>query len=87
MSSKRNHEQSPQTLASRAGSVPSESMMADRVTLREVSTDAIRYWELRRLAHNAVLAAIVVGFLIAYWPESRAAIRCSASAAMRLSAS
>jgi len=28
-------------------------------SLRESATDAIRYWERRRLAYNAVLAAVV----------------------------
>ncbi len=39
--------------------------------LREAVTDAIRYWEPRRLAFNGVLAAIVVGYFAAGWPRSR----------------
>ena len=34
-------------------------------------TDAIRYWEPRRLIYNAVLAAIVLGYFLASWPASR----------------
>ena len=33
-------------------------------TLREYATEAIRYWEPRRLIYNGVLAAIVI---ITYW--------------------
>lgn len=42
--------------------------------LREAATDAIRYWEPRRLLFNGVLAAIVVWYFVAGWPESRAAM-------------
>ncbi len=37
---------------------------------REAVTDAIRYWEPRRIAYNAVLAAIVLGYFVANWPHS-----------------
>ena len=30
------------------------------MTVRDVLTDAIRYWEVRRIAYNAILAAVVV---------------------------
>ena len=33
--------------------------------------DALRYWERRRLLYNVVLAAIVLGYFAAGWPESR----------------
>lgn len=39
--------------------------------LREITTDALRYWEPRRLLYNAVLAAVVVVNFAAYWPASR----------------
>jgi hypothetical protein len=38
--------------------------------LREVTTDALRYWEIRRIVYNVLLAAIVVGHFIAAWPAS-----------------
>ena len=38
--------------------------------IREMATDALRYWEPRRLLYNLLLAAIVVAYLIAGWPES-----------------
>jgi hypothetical protein len=42
--------------------------------LRELVTDALRYWELRRLFYNALLALIVSGHFIASWPASRDAL-------------
>src|SRR5262245_45440101 len=41
-------------------------------TLREISTDAIRYWEPRRVLYNAILACIVIANIVHFWPESRA---------------
>ncbi len=38
--------------------------------LREFTTDAIRYWEIRRLIYNLLLAVVVVAHFIAYWPAS-----------------
>jgi len=40
--------------------------------LRDLTTDALRYWELRRLFYNVVLAAVVTGHFIAAWPASKA---------------
>jgi len=40
------------------------------VQLRELITDALRYWELRRLFYNALLAAIVLGHFLKAWPVS-----------------
>jgi hypothetical protein len=34
-------------------------------------TDALRYWELRRVFYNALLVLIVVGHFIASWPASK----------------
>jgi hypothetical protein len=44
------------------------------VTIRDALTDAIRYWEFRRIAYNAVLAAVVVAVFFLQLPESRAAL-------------
>jgi hypothetical protein len=41
--------------------------------LRELVTDALRYWEFRRLFYNALLALVVLGHFLASWPASRAA--------------
>jgi hypothetical protein len=40
--------------------------------LRDLITDALRYWELRRVFYNALLAIIVLGHFAAAWPASRA---------------
>jgi hypothetical protein len=42
--------------------------------LRQLVTDALRYWELRRLFYNALLALIVLVHFIASWPVSRTAL-------------
>jgi len=38
----------------------------------EFASDALRYWEPRRLAYNAVLLAVVVEHFVTAWPESKA---------------
>ena len=43
-------------------------------TLHSILTDAIRYWELRRIVYNAILAGIVVAVLMLQWPASRSAL-------------
>jgi hypothetical protein len=40
---------------------------------RDVITDAIRYWEPRRVGYNLVLAAIVLGWIALTWPHFRSA--------------
>ena len=51
----------------------------DALNFRESFTDAIRYWEPRRLIYNAVLAAIVlINFAIGY-PQSKSAISFEAA--------
>jgi len=42
--------------------------------LRELVTDALRYWEFRRLFYNALLAFVVIAHFIASWPASKAAL-------------
>jgi hypothetical protein len=42
--------------------------------LRELTTDALRYWELRRAFYNALLAVIVLGHFAASWPVSRSSV-------------
>jgi hypothetical protein len=44
---------------------------AGQVSLRDAVTNAISYWEPRRLIYNAVLAAIVLGYFLSYLPGSR----------------
>jgi hypothetical protein len=45
-----------------------------KTTLREMVTDAIRYWEPRRLAYNGVLAAIVIAYFCMALSQSRSAL-------------
>ena len=39
----------------------------------EVFTDALRYWEPRRIGYNAVLALVVLGWVVFTWPHFRSA--------------
>ena len=41
------------------------------VSLRDMLTSAIRYWEVRRIGYNAVLALIVLGLFVLGLPQSR----------------
>ncbi len=50
---------------------PARSLFPSRATLSEIVTDAIRYWEPRRILYNVVLGLIVIGYFVAYWPASR----------------
>ena len=43
-------------------------------SVRELATDALRYWEPRRIVYNAVLALIVLGDFFAAWPNSKSAL-------------
>jgi hypothetical protein len=38
--------------------------------MSEILTDAIRYWESRRIPYNAVLAAVVAALFLVSWPGS-----------------
>jgi hypothetical protein len=49
---------------------------------REIVTDAARYWEPRRLGYNALLAAIVLGWVVSTWPHFRGAFTWSALGAL-----
>jgi hypothetical protein len=42
--------------------------------VRDAVSDALRYWEPRRIAYNLVLALIVVAYFAVNWPQSRLAI-------------
>ena len=54
---------------------PSHSQAAGLADLREIITDALRYWERRRLVYNALLTAIVfVTHVVVGWPGSGAAL-------------
>jgi hypothetical protein len=44
------------------------------MTIHDMLTDAIRYWELRRIAYNVILASIVVVVFVLQLPDSRSAL-------------
>lgn len=44
------------------------------ITLQEYFTDAIKFWEPRRVIYNIVLAAIVALYFVAGYPMSRTAL-------------
>lgn len=50
--------------------------------IQEVFTDAIRFWELRRIAYNVVLTVVVVGWLACTWPHFRNAMTLHALGVM-----
>src|ERR1051325_232844 len=52
----------------------SEPRLALAERLREAVTDALRYWEPRRVPYNLMLSAIVIGYFIAGLPQSRAVV-------------
>jgi hypothetical protein len=45
------------------------------IPLREKLSDAIRFWEIRRVFYNLWLAAIVVIYFFLYWPGSKATLQ------------
>jgi len=47
--------------------------------MSEILTDAIRYWELRRIAYNTVLAVVVVTLFLVGWPASLGQITVNAA--------
>lgn len=46
----------------------------NRTVIREYLTDAIRYWEPRRILYNLALAAVFLFYFIRAFPNSKAAI-------------
>jgi hypothetical protein len=42
--------------------------------VRELVTDALRYWEFRRLFFNALLALIVLGHVAVSWPAAKLSV-------------
>lgn len=44
---------------------------AAAVPLRDILSDALRYWEWRRIPYNFVLVLVVVGSVALTWPLSR----------------
>jgi hypothetical protein len=46
----------------------------DMPSIRDITTDALGYWERRRPLYNIVLAAVVIGYFVAGLPKTMAAI-------------
>jgi len=46
-------------------------------SFRELLTDAIHYWEPRRIIYNFVLAAVVLAWIVFSWPHFRPALTLS----------
>lgn len=42
-----------------------------RVSWRDALSDAIHYWELRRIVYNLALAAVVFALAVVFWTEIR----------------
>jgi len=42
--------------------------------LRAIITDALWYWEIRRVFYNTLLALVVLGHFAASWPASRSSL-------------
>lgn len=42
--------------------------------LREIMSDAIRYWEPRRIGYNLILTAVVVAWISFSWPDFRSSL-------------
>jgi hypothetical protein len=49
----------------------STTVLLGRSLRRTYAANALRYWELRRLIYNAVLASVVVAHVLVTWPGSR----------------
>jgi len=56
----------------------------DATTLRGNATDAIRFWEPRRLVYNALLAAIVLIYFVMNYPASKAQLTVDGAQAVFL---
>lgn len=42
---------------------------------RDVLSNAIGYWEVRRIAYNVILAAVVIAWIAFSWPHFRPAVK------------
>ena len=45
-----------------------------QVPWRDALSDAIRYWELRRIVYNLALAAVVIALGVAFWTQIRGSL-------------
>lgn len=52
---------------------PSSPTASEPVGFREIISDAIAYWEPRRIGYNLILMATVLGWVTLSWPHFRSA--------------
>jgi hypothetical protein len=62
-----------QSQATSQSSAP-PTISGERPGFRELASDALEYWEPRRLLYNLALLAVVVVHFIVAWPQSKAAM-------------
>src|SRR5258706_12649852 len=55
---------------------------SEPVGFGEIISDALGYWERRRVGYNLVLGAIVVGWVVLTWPRFRGALTWSSLLAL-----
>ncbi len=55
-------------------SIQSTGGRKSRSSLQEIASDAIRYWERRRVPYNLMLATMVLAWLVSTWPHFRSAL-------------
>ncbi len=53
-------------------------------SLQDLLGDAIRYWEVRRIAYNMALVLVVAGWIVMGWPGVLAALRLQSVPALFL---
>jgi len=55
---------------------------SEPAVFRDIISDALAYWERRRVGYNLVLGAIVVGWVVLTWPHFRGAFTWSSLLAL-----
>jgi len=53
------------------------NIQGSAASLRNILTDALHYWEPRRIPYNLVLVVVVIESVILAWPHSRNLVRFS----------
>jgi hypothetical protein len=56
---------------------PSPAVASAPPPFRDVFTDAIRFWEPRRVGYNIVLTLTILGWVVFTWPHFRSAFTLS----------